>query len=78
MARSATGTTDEDYTLLAQTLDTIHDMAAEKDLIAVYHPHLTTICETAEQIDTLLERSKIAFCPTRATLRRQDPTLQPS
>lgn len=62
-AKRATGTTDEDYTLLAQALDTIHDMAAEKDLIAVYHPHLTTICETAEQIDTLLERSKIAFCP---------------
>lgn len=75
-ARRAGGTTDDDYTLLARALDEVSDLAAAKGLTAIYHPHLSTICETAEEIDKLMGRSKVAFCPDIAHIAAagSDPT----
>lgn len=62
-ARRSTGTTDEDYTLLAKALDDVAERAEARGLTAIYHPHLSTICENADEIDKVMERSRIAFCP---------------
>jgi inosose dehydratase len=62
-ARRAAGTTAEDYELLGKALDTVADVAAAHGLQASYHPHLTTIVESPEELDRLMERTRIAFCP---------------
>lgn len=62
-ARRAAGTPPEDYDRLAKGLDTVVDLAADHGLQASYHPHLTTIVETPEELDRLMERSRIDFCP---------------
>lgn len=52
-----------DYEKLAAALDQISDIAAERGLAACYHPHLTTIVESPQQLEQLMQRSRIAFCP---------------
>ena len=62
-AKRATGTTDEDYHLLAEGLDRVVDVAERHGLQASYHPHLTTIVEGPEQVDRIMALSRIGFCP---------------
>ena len=62
-ARRATGTTDEDYVLLARGLDRVADLAAAKGITATYHPHLTTIVENPTELERIMELSSIGFCP---------------
>jgi inosose dehydratase len=67
-ARRAAGTTPEDYDRLAAGLDAVADLAAEHGLEASYHPHLGTIVESPDELDRLMERSRIGFCPDTAHL----------
>lgn len=67
-AQRARGTTDEDYDRLAKGLDRVVAIAEEHGLQASYHPHLTTIVESPEQLEKLMARSRINFCPDTAHL----------
>lgn len=67
-ARRAAGTTDEDYDRLAHALDQVSDLAVEHGLEASYHPHLSTIVESPQELDRLMERTRIGFCPDTAHL----------
>jgi inosose dehydratase len=77
-ARRAAGTTPEDYDRLAAGLDAVVDLAAEHGLDASYHPHLGTIVESPDELDRLMERSRIGFCPDTAHLAAGggDPAAQ--
>jgi inosose dehydratase len=67
-ARRAAGTEDSDYDRLAEALDTVTDIADEHGLSACYHPHLTTIVESPDEVETIMSRSRIGFCPDTAHL----------
>lgn len=67
-ARRAAGTTDEDYTRLGHALDNVCDIAEEYGLEASYHPHLSTIVENPDELETILNRTRIGFCPDTAHL----------
>jgi inosose dehydratase len=67
-ARRAAGTTEQDYDRLADALDRVDDLAAEHGLEASYHPHLSTIVESPQELDRLMQRTKIGFCPDTAHL----------
>lgn len=67
-ARRAAGTTDEDYTRLGEALDRVTDIAESFGLTASYHPHLTTIVESPEELDRLMSLTRIGFCPDTAHL----------
>jgi inosose dehydratase len=67
-ARRAAGTSDDDYTRLGQALDTVVGIAEEHGLEASYHPHLSTIVENPTELETIMSRSRIAFCPDTAHL----------
>jgi inosose dehydratase len=67
-ARRAAGTSDEDYTRLGRALDAVVDIAEEHGLEASYHPHLSTIVESPAELETIMGRSRIAFCPDTAHL----------
>ena len=67
-ARRSTGTVDADYDLLGAGLDAVMDVAAQHGLAAHYHPHLTTMVESAAELDKIMARSKINFCPDIAHL----------
>lgn len=67
-ARRSTGTADEDYALLGRGLDEVAGVAEKYGLIAVYHPHLTTMVETAAEVDKIMARTRISFCPDTAHL----------
>lgn len=67
-ARRAAGTQDADYDRLAEALDRVVDIADGVGLSATYHPHLTTIVESPDEIERLLPRTRIGFCPDTAHL----------
>ncbi|MGW3984559.1 sugar phosphate isomerase/epimerase family protein [Streptomyces mirabilis] len=67
-ARRAAGTAKEDYDRLAESLDRVTEIAEDHGLSACYHPHLTTIVESPEELDLLLSRTRIGFCPDTAHL----------
>ena len=67
-ARRAAGTTDADYTALAAALDRVTDIAEQRGLTACYHPHLTTIVESPDELDRLMPQTRIGFCPDTAHL----------
>ncbi|MCO4252008.1 sugar phosphate isomerase/epimerase family protein [Pseudarthrobacter raffinosi] len=67
-ARRAAGTTDEDYDRLGTALDRVTDIAEEFGLSASYHPHLTTIVESPDELDRLMSKTRIGFCPDTAHL----------
>jgi inosose dehydratase len=55
--------TDTDYERLASGLDAVVEIARRHGLTASYHPHMSTIAETPEQIDRVLARTSIGLCP---------------
>ena len=62
-ARRALGTTDADYASLAKALDLVTDLAADHGLTACYHPHLSTIVESPDELDRIMPHTRIGFCP---------------
>ncbi|CAN5787996.1 TIM barrel protein [soil metagenome] len=67
-ARRAAGTPGADYDRLAAALDRITDLAEQRGLTACYHPHLTTIVESPAELEKVMSRSRIGFCPDTAHL----------
>ncbi len=67
-AQRSGGLGDDDYARLGAALDQVADIADENGLIAVYHPHLTTIAESPDQVEQVLGRSRIALCADTAHL----------
>jgi inosose dehydratase len=67
-ARRASGTTWEDYGRLGAALDSVAHLAGEHGLEASYHPHLSTIVESPEELARLMDRTRIGFCPDTAHL----------
>lgn len=67
-ARRAAGTTDEDYRSLGRALDQVTDIAENFGLTASYHPHLTTIVESPDELERLMPLTRIGFCPDTAHL----------
>ncbi|MEU0465256.1 sugar phosphate isomerase/epimerase family protein [Amycolatopsis sp. NPDC006131] len=68
-ARRAVGTPDSDYDRLGEALDTVAGLAEDHGLSACYHPHLTTIVESPDEVHRLFDRSRIGFCPDTAHLK---------
>ncbi len=62
-AKSSAGAADDDYKRLAEALDRVVAIAEKHGMSAQYHPHLTTIVETPEQVARILSLSRIQFCP---------------
>lgn len=67
-ARRACGPRDTDHDLLAAGLERVATIAERHNLVACFHPHLTTLVESPEDIRRLFERSPIGFCPDTAHL----------
>jgi inosose dehydratase len=67
-ARRTGGTPDEDYDRLGAALDRVSDLAAEHGLEASYHPHLSTIVESPDELERLMAVTRIGFCPDTAHL----------
>jgi len=67
-ARRAAGTQDADYDRLAEALDQVVDIAAAEGVEASYHPHLSTIVESPDELHRLLPSTRIGFCPDTAHL----------
>ena len=67
-ARRASGTQPTDYDKLALALDKVADLAEARGLHACYHPHLSTIVENPDELETLMQRTRIGFCPDTAHL----------
>ena len=62
-ARRSGATPDTDYARLAAALDEVTDLAEEHGMQACYHPHLTTIVETPDELARLMPHTRIGFCP---------------
>jgi len=67
-AKRIVAATDDDYVRLGSALDRIVDIGAANGLETHYHPHLTTLAETPEQVRKVLSLSRIHFCPDTAHL----------
>lgn len=55
--------TDQDFDKLGKALDEVVRIARDHGLTPSYHPHLSTMAESPEQIERALSRSEIGFCP---------------
>jgi inosose dehydratase len=62
------GPADGDYQRLASALDETVEIARGEGLEAVFHPHLTTLVESPEQVAKVLELSRIDLCADTAHL----------
>jgi inosose dehydratase len=60
---------DADYDRLAAGLDEVASIADGYGLVASFHPHLTTIVESPEQVEKVFSRSDIRFCPDTGHLQ---------
>ncbi len=67
-AKRAGGVRDGDYERLGAALDRVADVAAKHGLSAHYHPHLTTMAETPDEIRHVFAHTRIGFCPDTAHL----------
>jgi inosose dehydratase len=67
-ARRASGTREDDYAKLGDALDKVVDIAQEHGLNACFHPHLSTIVESPEEVDKAMSHTRIGFCPDTAHL----------
>jgi inosose dehydratase len=61
--------TDTDYDRLAAALDEVSRITDGHGLVAGFHPHLSTIVESPDQIERLFSRTPIAFCPDTGHLQ---------
>jgi inosose dehydratase len=53
---------DVQWKTLLTNLDRIADHAAERGVMAVIHPHIGTLVETAEDVQRVVDGSHIGFC----------------
>lgn len=67
-AKRVGGVRDGDYERLGAALDQVCEIAERHGLTAHYHPHLTTIAESPEQVDRVFALTRINFCPDTAHL----------
>jgi inosose dehydratase len=67
-ARRAAGTGEDDYRRLGESLDRVADVAEEFGLTASYHPHLSTIVESPDELERIMGLTRIGFCPDTAHL----------
>ena len=67
-ARRFDGTRPADYDALAAALERVAALAAARGLKAHYHPHLSTIVETPDEVRTIFGKVEIGFCPDTAHL----------
>jgi len=61
--------TNADYDRLAAALDEVARIAEGNGLLASFHPHLSTIVESPDQIERLFDRTPIRFCPDTGHLQ---------
>lgn len=54
---------DDEYRRLGAGLDRVVDIAQRHGLTPTFHPHMSTIVETAEQLQRVLARTSIGVCP---------------
>src|SRR5205807_1890747 len=54
---------EPEYERLGAALEKVVDIAHCHGLTAAFHPHMSTIVETADQIERLLRHTSIALCP---------------
>ena len=67
-ARRHDGTREADYDALAAALDKVVAIAEARGLRAHYHPHLSTIVETPDEVRRIFAKTSIDFCPDTAHL----------
>jgi len=67
-AKRSGPTLPSDYEQLGRALDQVADIAERHGLLAHYHPHLTTMAETPEDIRRIFAHTRILFCPDTAHL----------
>ena len=67
-AQRASGIREGDYALLGAALDQAAEVARKYGISAHYHPHLSTITETPEQVRKIFAQTRIGFCPDTAHL----------
>jgi inosose dehydratase len=67
-AKRSNGLQPGDYERLGDALDRVVAIAEGHGLRAHYHPHLTTMAETPEQIAEIFAHTRIGFCPDTAHL----------
>lgn len=67
-AKRFDGPREGDYPRLGAALEQVREIAEQRGLKAHYHPHLTTLAETPEQIRRVFEETEIHFCPDTAHL----------
>jgi inosose dehydratase len=61
--------TDADYDRLAAGLDAVAEIAEAHGMLAGYHPHMSTIAESPEQIERVFSRTPIRFVPDTGHLQ---------
>ncbi|WP_284946548.1 sugar phosphate isomerase/epimerase family protein [Acidisoma cladoniae] len=67
-AKRSGGPRDGDYERLGAALDRVSTVAESYGLSAHYHPHLTTMAETPDEIRRVFAHTRIGFCPDTAHL----------
>jgi inosose dehydratase len=67
-AQRSGGLDADDYARLGAALDEVVGIAEENGMVAVYHPHMTTIVESPAQVDQVLTGSRIGLCADTAHL----------
>lgn len=67
-AKRAAGPLPGDYERLGAALDKVAAIAKTHGLRGHYHPHLTTLAETPEQVRKVFANTGIDFCPDTAHL----------
>jgi inosose dehydratase len=67
-AKRAKGRKRDDIKKLGVALEKVVRMARKRGLTAQYHPHLTTIVETPDEVRKILKESSIGLCPDTAHL----------
>jgi inosose dehydratase len=67
-AKRSDGTRPDDHQRLADGLEKVVAIAAQRGLTAHYHPHLTTIVEGPADVDKIFALTSIDFCPDTAHL----------